>query len=197
MDAVSRQLRTSIVWAALLITVVACSGGKAVETRRFTTRVASDTLVESFSRTTKRLSGVINSRADSVIYVAELGDSGLVKSMDLTVRSHKTPKAEVQPRHILVPRGSIPWITGSGALLEQVLLRVRALGHDSVEVPIMYVENSKSDILKVTANGSDSVVMTGIWGGRSQNIFRVSIDTALRVTGMTLPRTGTVMESSE
>src|SRR5215469_2439584 len=194
----ARRLGVFSLAIALTFVVVAC-GEKPIESgRRFVTTVPDDSLVESFTRTKHHLRGVINSRSDSIVYDAQLGDSGLVQAVDIATYSRRPPKA-VDPKHIALAKGTLPWIMGSGALLEQILRRVRVLGQDSVDVQVIYVAlpSRSRDLFKVTGNGPDSLVLTGIWGGRSQDILRVAIDSGFRVTGMTLARARAVMESAD
>jgi hypothetical protein len=178
---------------------LAC-GEKPIESgRRFLTTTPNDSLVESFSRTKHDLRGVINGRSDSIVYDAHLGDSGLVEAVDIAIYNRQTRKVSADPKHITLARGTMPWIMGSGALLEQILRRARALGQDSLTMQVSYVAalSASRELFTITTNAPDSLLLTGIWGGRSQNILHVGVDSAFRVTGMTLPRVRAEMEAAD
>src|SRR5271163_2570726 len=114
-------------------TLAACAREQPVESgRAFLTTVYADSQHETFSRTTRHLQGTIADRGDTITYVALLGDSGLVKSVDVTARSHRRRDLSVQARHFQMPKSTLPLMAGSGAFFEQVLRRVRAIGGDSV-----------------------------------------------------------------
>src|SRR5215469_3485147 len=124
MMAMTRRFVARALLSAVVASAIAClqPTEKPVESRRgFITTVYTDTEVESFSRTTQHLRGVISSRRDSVFYVVWLGDSGLVRSVDLIARGHGRGGASVQARHYPMPKGTLPMVPGSGALLEQLL----------------------------------------------------------------------------
>jgi hypothetical protein len=200
MKSPTRDAAQSLALIGVAICTLSCTPAeKPVESGRgFVTTVYADTSVEAFSRTTQHLRGVISSRRDSVFYVVWLGDSGLVRSVDLTARAHRGLDASVYARHVPMPKGTLPFMAGSGALLEQILRRVRALGGDSVSVPVMFVgANPTTDVFTVTSNGPDSLMLTGQSGGGSANALHLSVDSAWRVTGMKLPLSGTVMRPVE
>jgi len=170
---------------------------KPVESGRgFVTTVYTDTEVESFSRTTQHLRGVISSRYDSVFYVVWLGDSGLVRSVDLISRG-RGRGASVHARRVVMPKGTMPMVHGSGALLEQILRRARALGGDSISVPVMHLGASPTtDVLTVASNGPDSLILVG-QNGSTRNAFHLAVDSVWHVTGMKLPLSGEVMEPTQ
>ena len=117
-------VRTSAIVIGTLAASTVCPAPteKVLESGRgFMTRVYTDTEVESFSRTTQHLRGVISSRRDSVFYIVWLGDSGLVRTVDLISRSHGRGGSSVHGRHVPMPQGTLPMMHGSGALLEQLL----------------------------------------------------------------------------
>ena len=190
-------ITTSIASIGLLVSVLSCAEKPIESGRRFVTSVPDDTLHETFSRTAHRITGVISSQKDSIIYVAQLGDSGVVQSIDLTRPNRGAHTAAADPQHLLLRRGTLPWIMGSGALLEQVLRRAKVLGDTGI-VPITFVAGARTtDLFTVKTIGQDSVILTGTWGGRSQDVLHISVDGDGRVTGMTLPRARADMEPAE
>ncbi len=200
MSAAALRLRASIIALGLLATAGACAAPaeKPVEAGRgFVTTVYTDTEVESFSRTTQHLRGVISSRRDSIFYVVWLGDSGLVRSVDLISRGHGRG-ASVHARHMVMPQGTMPMMHGSGAFIEQLLRRARALGGDSISVPVLFLGgNPTPDVFTVASNGPDSLIMSGQLGGGTRNAFHLAVDSVWHVTGMKLPLSGERMLPSE
>ena len=189
------------VWVVGLVGVLSClqPTEKPVESGRgFVTRVYTDTEVESFSRTTQHLRGVISLRRDSLFYVVWLGDSGLVRSVDVITHSHRGRGESVHARHFPMPKETLPILAGSGALLEQLLRRAHVLGGDSISVPVMLVGPSPTtDVFTVTSNGFDSLIITGQSGGGTRNAMHIAVDSLWHVTGMKLPASGEVMEPAE
>jgi len=172
---------------------------KVVESGRgFVTTVYTDTEVESCPRTTQHLRGVITSRYDSLSYVVWLGDSGLVRSVDLIAVGKGRRNPSVHARHMPMPPGTLPMMHGSGALLEQVLRRARALGGDSISVPIVFLgANPTTDVYTVSGNGPDSLIVKAQSAGGDRNALHVAIDSMWHVTGMKLPISGEVMQPAE
>ena len=162
------------------------------------TRVYTDTEVESFSRTTQHLRGVISSRRDSVFYIVWLGDSGLVRTVDLISRSHGRGGSSVHGRHVPMPQGTLPMMHGSGALLEQLLRRARVLGGDSISVPVLFLGASPTtDVYTISSNGPDSLIVKGQSAGGDRNALHLSVDSLWHVTGMKLPLSGEIMRPAD
>jgi hypothetical protein len=201
MTVVTRRVTARALVCAVVTSTVSClqPTEKPVESGRgFITTVYTDTEVESFSRTTEHLRGVISSRRDSLFYVVWLGDSGLVRSVDLIARGHGRGGASVHAGHYPMAKGTLPMVYGSGALLEQLLRRARALGGDSISVPVMFVgANATTDVVTITSNGPDSLIVVGQDGGSIKNSLHLAIDSLWHVTGMKLPLSGEVMEPTD
>lgn len=195
-----QRVRTRVLVLGLFGAAVACSATveKTVESGRgFITTVYTDTEVESFSRTTHYLRGVISSRRDSVFYIVWLGDSGLVRSVDIISRGHGRG-ASVHAKRVPLPQGTMPMLHGSGAFLEQILRRARVLGGDSISVPVLVLgATPTTDVFTVSSNGPDSLIVKGQSGGGDRNAFHLAVDSDWRVTGMKLPLSGEIMLPSE
>lgn len=164
--------------------------------RGFMTVVYNDTTVEQFSRTTKRLMVTIVERSDTLRYTAMLGDSGLVTSVGLSVVAHRGHDRETMAHKFRMPKGTMPIMAGSGVMFEQILRRVRALGGDSVSVPVMLVgASSELNVFTVSGNGPDSLIAAPQNGQAQGNEFHIAIDSAWRITGAILPLGPTVMKA--
>ena len=183
------------IWALVVTTCLsAChkdSDDPIESGRSFLTTVYADSQMESFSRSKHHLRGTIVERHDSIAYVALLGDSGLVKMVDLTVYGSRRGDASVQRVRFPMPRSTLPLLSGSGALYEQLLRRVRAIGGDSVSVPIMYLgRNPTLDVMTISGNGQDSLIIVSQTSDNRRNAIHVAIDSVWRITGAVLPLSG-------
>jgi hypothetical protein len=200
MNRVLQAARVPLIVLSVCTAAVTCSAPaeKTIESGRgFITTVYTDTEIESFSRTTHHLRGVIASRRDSLFYVVWLGDSGLVRSVDLISRGIGRG-ASVHAVHVPMPQGTMPMMRGSGAFLEQILRRARVLGGDSISVPVLVLgANPTPDVFTVSSNGPDSLVLKGQSGGGTRNAFHLAVDSVWRVTGMKLPLSGEIMLPNE
>jgi hypothetical protein len=91
---------------------------------------------------------------DSAVQHSELilrGDSAV---------AHVDPAngAPVSERRIAVPAGAVPFVNLSGLSMEQLLRRARALGGDSVNVPVLFT-GGQVVLGSVVRLGADSVVV--------------------------------------
>jgi hypothetical protein len=165
--------------------------------RRFLTTVYVDSQNETFARSSRYLRGTIADKGDTIAYVALLSDSGLVTSVDVTERN---PRRGVVGRSRLftLPKSTLPLMHGSGALFEQLLRRVRAIGGDSVSVPVMRLGREEVlDVITVTSNGPDSLILSYQSSQSSKNTLHVAIDTAWRITGAVLPLSGMRIQAQD
>jgi hypothetical protein len=159
--------------------------------RGFVTKVYADSQIETFSRSEHHLRGTIVERHDSIAYVALLGDSGLVKMVDLTVYGNGRGGASVQRVRFPMPRSTLPLLGGSGAMFEQVLRRVRAIGGDSVSVPVMHLGRTPTlDVMTISGNGDDSLIISSQTSDDRRNAIHIAIDSVWRITGAVLPLSG-------
>lgn len=179
--------------------LAACAKEQPVESgRAFLTTVYTDSQRETFSRTTKHLQGTIADRGDTITYVALLGDSGLVQSVDITARSHRHHDLAVQARHFKMPKSTLPLLHGSGALFEQILRRVRAIGGDSVSVPVIRLGRDEVlDVVTVAGNGQDSLILSFQASENARNALHIGIDSTWRITGAVLPLSGMRIQGQE
>ena len=120
-----------------------------------------------------------SARTRSLITVS--GDSG-------TVTVDATPSAPAQTRRIAVPRGAVPFTNLSGQTLELVLRRARAVGGDTVFVPLL-LPGGPSLSVRVTYVGADSAVLSV--GGAD---IRARTDREGRFLGATIPSQGAVFD---
>jgi hypothetical protein len=184
--------------AALTLGLIACEKPeKPIESgRRFVTTVYTDTEVEEFARTDRRILGTIGGRhGDTLRYNAYLGDSGRVQSVLIEASSSRRGERHVFRERFVVPKGSMPILSGSVALWEQMLRRARAVGGDSISIPtVLLGRESTRNVITITSNGLDSVLFTPQTsrpGDGDQLHF--AIDSAWRITGGVLPISHTVM----
>ncbi len=179
--------------------LAACTKEQPVETgRAFVTTVYTDSQRETFSRTTRHIRGTIADRGDTITYVALLGDSGIVQSVDVTARSHRHRDLAVQARHFAMPRSTLPLLHGSGALFEQVLRRVRAIGGDSVSIPVIRLGRDEVlDVVTVAGNGQDSLILSFQASENARNTLHVGIDSIWRITGAVLPLSGMRIQAQQ
>lgn len=122
---------------------------------------------------------------DSVQQRAELvfeGDSAFSHVVDTRARS------PIPDRRLGVAAGSIPFVNLSGLSLELILRRARALGGDTVRVPILLLTGQPITGLVVRAGG-DSLILT--LGGVT---LRVRSDAAGRLLGAAVPSQNVVFE---
>jgi hypothetical protein len=159
--------------------------------RGFLTTVYADSQIETFSRSERHLRGTIIERRDSIAYIALLGDSGLVKMVDLTVYGNGRGGASVLRVRYPMPRSTLPLLGGSGALYEQILRRVRAIGGDSVSVPVMFLGRTPTlDVMTISGNSQDSLIMSSQTSDNRRNAVHIAIDSVWRITGAVLPLSG-------
>ena len=124
--------------------------------------------------------------ADSATQRAELtftGDS---------VRAHVEDAAGASTapdRSIAVPAGAIPFFNLSGVSLELLLHRARAVGGDSVAIPLLVGNGTRFLDAAVVRNGADSVrlVIAGI-------TMRIRTDAEGRLLGAVVPAQRVVIE---
>ncbi len=181
----------------------------------FLVRLGRDTIaVENASNVNGRFEGDLRSRTplvrvrrtittssagelqvlDITIGAGPRGDSVPMHSVftvsgdSVEVRSDALPGGSSRPLRAFVPRGSVPFNNLSGLTLELILRRARAVGHDTVVVPLL-VAAGQSVPVRVTRMGTDSAVLTiGVTD------IRVRTDSVGRFLGGVVPSQGVHFE---
>jgi uncharacterized protein len=173
------------------------------QTSTFVLRLNGDTLgVERVTRTAGHLEGDFLDKLQGarIRYAATLGDSAtftrfeiwISRGTDTTVLTHAVLHEQEDTmivEHNGGPTQRIPtsphalvFINPSPTLLEQAVLRARALGGGTVDVPLFAVVGGRTAPLSVTFVGSDSAHLT--LGGVA---MRASLGLDGRLTGLVVP----------
>jgi hypothetical protein len=94
-----------------------------------------------------------------------------------------------------MPKGTLPLMGASVAFLEQLLRRARAVGGDSVSIPVMMVGAQTSlDVFTVIQNGADSVVLVGADGNQASGLH-LAVNGQGRILGGAIPVSGSRIQS--
>jgi hypothetical protein len=185
-----------------LVMIGGAAAAGAQQPSTFIMLLGSDTLaVERVTRTSTRLDGDFASpaRGVRVRYAAMLAPDGTVPRVETwvyrsaadTIGTHATMQlqgdsmsVQLQGRdmHFPTKAGAIPYFNPSMGLLEQAVIRARALGGQTAEVPLFASEGGATVPLQVTWIGSDSarLSLNGV-------VFNVAIGKDGGVTGMAVP----------
>ncbi|HEY7236426.1 MAG TPA: alpha/beta fold hydrolase [Gemmatimonadaceae bacterium] len=191
------RLQHFVVSAVLLAPATAA----AQQPSTFVMLMGKDTLaVERVTRTPNRLDGdfVSPARGVHLRYAGTLAADGTMSRFETwayrgsdTVGTHATMELEgdsmtvaLQGRtlHFATKAGAIAYFNPSMGLLEQAVMRARAVGGQSAEVPLFASEGAATVPLTVTWVGSDSAHLA--LGGVVMN---VSVGTDGRLTGIAVP----------
>ena len=207
--------RTSLGLAALALS---CPGVLTAQERAvFLSRAGADTLaVEVMTRDAAQVEGSLRVRTPPVrvVQTISLAGAGQVRVLrtvvfqgarsdsatqraELTfagdsVRAHVEDgagAAAAPDRSIAVPAGAMPFFNLSGVSLELLLQRARAVGGDSVVIPLLVGNGTRFLDAAVVRNGPDSVrlVIAGI-------TMRIRTDAAGRLLGAAVPAQRVVIE---
>ena len=122
--------------------------------------------------------GAIGDSARTRVMLTISGDSG---SLTMDAPAARTPSPT---QRIAVPRGAVPFTNLSGQTLELVLRRARAVGGDTVLVPLL-LPGGPSLAVRVTYVGADSAVLSV--GGAD---IRARTDRDGHLLGATIPGQG-------
>lgn len=164
--------------------------------RRYESITYNDTTLESFGRTDRAVTGVlISGPGDSVRFRIRAARDDLVAGVDITL--HPATSRDEPPRTMRVgmPKGTLPLMGSSVAFLEQLLRRARAVGGDSVSIPVMMVGAQASlDVFTVIRNGPDSVVLVGVDGNQAMGLH-LAVDAQGRILGGVIPASGSRLQS--
>ncbi|HXJ29590.1 MAG TPA: hypothetical protein VNG35_03065 [Gemmatimonadales bacterium] len=182
----------------LVLAGLACaSPEKQIEaSRRYQSITYNDTTIESFGRTDRAVTGVlVSGPGDSVRFRIRAAQDDLVAGVDITL--HPATSRDEAPRtaRVGMPKGTVPLMGTSVAFLEQLLRRARAVGGDSVTIPVMQVGAQASlEVFTVIQNGSDSVVLVGADGNQTMGLH-LAVDGQGRILGGVIPASGSKIQS--
>ena len=132
----------SMVTVTSVLAALACSSPeRQIESnRRFMSVTYNDTTLESFGRTDRAVTGVlISGPGDSVRFRIRAAKDDLVTGVDITLHPATSRGEPLHTARVGMPQGTLPVMGTSVAFLEQLLRRARAVGGDSVTIPIMQV----------------------------------------------------------
>ena len=132
---------------------------------------------------------------DSVRFRIRAAQDDLVAGVDITL--HPATSRDEAPRtaRVGMPKGTVPLMGTSVAFLEQLLRRARAVGGDSVTIPVMQVGAQASlEVFTVIQNGSDSVVLVGADGNQTMGLH-LAVDGQGRILGGVIPASGSKIQS--
>ena len=176
------------------VVAVACSHPeKQLEAgRSYMSITYNDTTLESFGRSDQAITGVlIAGLGDSVRFRIHTNPDALVSVVDFTLHPATSRREPKVTRRVGMPKGTMPVMGTSVAFLEQVLRRARAVGGDSVSIPVMMVGSQASlDVFTVIRNGDDSVVFLTPQGDLTAALH-FAVDSVGHIVGGVIPLSGT------
>ncbi|HKE90998.1 MAG TPA: hypothetical protein VKB45_11720 [Gemmatimonadales bacterium] len=180
----------SIATVTIVVAGLACSSPeRQIESnRRFMSVTYNDTTLESFGRTDRAVTGVlISGPGDSVRFRIRAARDDLVTGVDITLHPATSRDQPPHTARVGMPKGTLPVLGTSIAFLEQLLRRARAVGGDSVSIPVMQVgAQAALDVFTVIQNGPDSVVLVGA-DGNPANGLHLALDRQGRIVGGAIP----------
>src|SRR3979411_820128 len=178
---------TRFILAAAALTAAPSLHAQSPERAVFLVRLGADTIaVERASRTGAQLEGRLlirspalrigqqvtlteSSTVERVVATVGVGATGdsVQQRAELTFRGDSATShvedtrapVPVADRQFKVVRGAIPFVNLSGLSLELILRRVRALGGDTVRVPLLLIGGQELTAI-VTRRGADSAVVS-------------------------------------
>lgn len=178
----------------------------------FVVRRGADTIAtETFTRSAARVEGELRARSGAVVGFAwPIRANGSVPSVALRVMpptrgggaasavavevafggdSAEIRPAAAAPTRVAVPPGTLPFVNLSSAVLEQVVLRARAVGGDSITVSLL--DPFGGATMEAVVRGASSPEATVAVAGVE---LRLALDPAGRVLGGWVPSQGVVFE---
>lgn len=184
---------------------------QAAEQDAFLLVMGRDTFaVENFSRTADRLEGELTGRAlGRLVYRASFGATATISELTLqawtpgvapetapgqdarlavqgdSVIAEITTPAGSRTQRIGSEPGALLYVNPSFALMEQVLLRARAVGGTRVEVPLFLVQGGQTLAATVTWTAADSVTLS-LAGSEMHGV----VDAVGRLVNVTVPAQG-------
>ena len=177
---------------AVAVAAACATDEKAIESdRRYISTVYNDTVVETFGRTSRTITGMlIEKSGDTVRFRIHTKGDALVSQVDLTLHPSSQRGQRPATQIVSMPKGTLPLMQNSVAFLEQFLRRARAVGGDSVSIPVMLVGTSPElEVLTLVKNGPDSVMLLGP-EMKQQNGIHLAIDEQDRIAGGVMPLSG-------
>jgi hypothetical protein len=117
--------------------------------RTFTLSPANEVLTTDMTT----IGGPQGDSARTHVALTMTGDSAVINVIDPAGR------APTQVRHIGIPRGAIPFANLSAQTFELILRRARAIGKDTVSVPVL-LNGTQSAPVRVTRFGRDSALIS-------------------------------------
>lgn len=188
----------SLATLTIVLAGLACSSPeKELESnRRYESITYNDTTIESFGRTDRAVTGVlISGPGDSVRFRIRAAKDDLVAGVDITLHPATSRDAPLRTARVGMPNGTLPLMGTSVAFLEQLLRRARAVGGDSVTIPVMQVGAQASlEVFTVIQNGADSVVLVGADGNQTMGLH-LAVDGQGRILGGVIPASGSKIQS--
>lgn len=208
-----RTMSRKLIAAALMSLCVgapAAAQAQAARLDALVVLVGADTFaVENLTRTADRLQGELTGRAiGRTLYTAVLGPGGSVASLEIEAWQPGVPAERAQVQRIRVAlqgdsaivevstpagaqtqrigttAGALPYLNPSFGLVEQVLLRARAVDADraGVAIPLFMLQGGATLPGQVQWLGADSA--TFALGGA---VLRAHLDAGGRLAGVTVP----------
>jgi len=178
--------------AIVVLTAIACAHAteKTEPERRFVTTVYTNADTETFTRDTKHITGTIVNRHETLSYRAALTPDGLISAIEVTASARGMSMQRIYP----LPKNTMPMLSGSTALLEQILRRARKVGGDSISIPTLLVgPHAISNVFTVIGNGPDSLMLLDKTGDPKM-AFHLAVDSTWHITGGTIPVDGLTIE---
>lgn len=179
---------------ALALAAAACSSPEKQleQNRRYQSVTYYDTTLETFGRTNRAVTGVlVSGPGDSIRFRIRVAGDDLVNGVDITLHPATSRDQPIRTTRVGMPKGTLPMMGTSVAFLEQLLRRSRAVGGDSVSIPVMSVgAQAALDVFTVIRNGSDSVVLVGPDGNWTAALH-LAVDQQGRILGGVIPLSGT------
>jgi alpha-beta hydrolase superfamily lysophospholipase len=125
------------------------------------------------------------SSAETWVYRTAYNDTIAVQHVSFTLRGDTMDiqtAAGVPAHHMATRAGSVLYINPSAGLLEQALLRAKAIGGGMAQVPLFQAAGGQTVPLSVTWVGADSALLS--LGGVE---MRAAVDLAGRLTRLSVP----------
>lgn len=202
--------------AAIPLLAAAPLAGQTPERGSFVNRRGEDTLtVERFTRTADRLESELEARtpATRIRYTAALAPDGRIPRIEFAVFGggstapvargtveFRGDSASAEVEAPGVPRaqrfapgeGAMPYVNLSVALLEQLVRRARAVGGNTVTIPMLDLMSGQTFAVNMSPLGADSTLIRIPPGVE----VRLATDAAGRVLGGKVPSQGITIERS-
>lgn len=202
-------MKTTFMLFGLLVAAPLVAAAQEPERATFIARRGSDTLMVEQATWRDSSADAVMRTKGSKVRVAQrvsLGATGLVREVRLTVLSGATGDSVVQrvdvsvgpesvsttvtngseqranSRRTPAPAGTMPFLNMSGLSVDLVLRRARAIGGDTVSIPLEIIGAPMSFTATVMRHGADSAIIS-LAGVE----FRARIDKAGRMLGAEVP----------